>query len=289
MLALIGLTSFLTVVLLVLALGLRSPRPARVRARQLSAGAASHAADAPLAVRLFLPAGQRAGQLLTGMLPTRLLDRLDRMLIAAGEPVRLETFVIMWCVSGVTLAGVVTASFGARWLLPALVAGLLLPWLLLRGRLRGRRTKIVRSLPDMLDLLVTCVEAGLGLDAALVRVAEVTRGPLGDELHRTMREIAVGRQRQEALLDLGKRTGVQELDSVIRPVVQAERSGVSIAAALRVQADGLRTRRRQRAQEAAQKMAVKMMLPVAIFFMPATLLIAVAPAVFSFIDFFREL
>ncbi len=288
MLALIGLTTFGTVLLLVVALGMRPPRPARVRARALS-GNQMVAADAPLAARILMPAGRRAGQVLAGLLPSRWLDRLDRMLVAAGEPVRLETFVILWCTSAAAVAGIGAYTWGIRWLPLALLTGIALPWLWLQGRLRGRRTKITRSLPDMLDLLVTCVEAGLGLDAALLRVGEVTDGPLGAELKKTMRQIAVGRPRQEALLDLGLRTGVKPLDSVIRPVVQAERSGVSIAAALRVQADALRTRRRQRAQESAQKMAVKMMIPVALFFMPATMLIAVTPAVYSFIDFFREL
>ncbi len=123
------------------------------------------------------------------------------------------------------------------------------------------------------------MEAGLGLDAALVRVAEATEEPLGEEIARTVREIAVGRPRHEALLDLGTRTGVRDLIGFVRPIVQAERSGVSIATALRVQADDLRVRRRQRAEEAARKIPVKMVIVTAIFFIPATLIVTVAPAI----------
>src|SRR5206468_3948214 len=141
---------------------------------------------------------------------------------------------------------------------------------------------------DAIDLLVTCVEAGLGLDAALVRVGEMSEGPLGEEISRSLRQIAVGRPRHEALLDLGIRPGVPELDGIIRPIVQAERSGVSIGTALRVQSESLRTRRYQRAQESARKIPPKMAIANILFFLPAVLLISVAPAAFQFAEFFGD-
>src|SRR5262249_25967590 len=105
------------------------------------------------------------------------------------------------------------------------------------------------------------------------------------EIALTLRQIAVGRPRQEALLELGTRSNVTDLDGFIRPIIQAERGGVSIGATLRVQADSLRVRRYQRAQEFAQKLPVKMTVPIALFFIPAVLLIGIGPAVISFSKF----
>mgnify|MGYP000188669329 CR=1 FL=1 len=291
MLLLIAVTSFATVVLAVLALGYRPPNPVRARAYALADRQSSRprSESGTFAGRVVVPLLRRLSGLLVGLLPHRWLQRLQRLLVAAGDPLPLDLYLFLWLAIGGSGGAIGYLAGGLRGLALGGFLGLALPFLWLRGAVRSRRDKIRRALPDMLDLLVTCVEAGLGLDAALLRVGAATRGPLGEEVNLTMRQIAVGRPRQEALLDLGIRPGVSELESVIRPVIQAERSGVSIATALRVQADALRTRRRQRAQEEAQKMSVKMMLPIAAFLLPATLIVAVGPAVFSFIDFFRGL
>jgi len=209
-------------------------------------------------------------------------------MVAAGEPLDIGFFVLLWVLAAA--GGVFVGLLLAVWWSALVFGGLgvYLPLFWLRRLADNRRKAISRALPDAIDMLVTCVEAGLGLDAALVRVGEATDGPLAAEIERTMQEIAIGRSRQEALLDLGTRPGVRELDSLIRPVVQAERSGVSIGTALRVQADDLRVRRRQRAQETAQKIAPKMTMAIILFFVPAVMLVSVAPAMFSLIDFFSD-
>lgn len=286
MLLLIALTSCATIALGVIALAQRPPNPARARARALGdeAGALEPPADQPFTSRVIRPIADK----LLKSLPHRWLQRLEKMLVAAGEPVDPGLFVLLWAIIGFGAAGWSMLRFGLIGLLLGGGLGFGLPYLWLRRMVSRRRNKITRALPDAIDLLVTCVEAGLGLDAALIRVGDMTAGPLGAEIQRTLREIAVGRPRQEALLDLAIRPAVPDLDNVIRPIVQAERSGVSIGNALRVQAEALRTRRRQRAQDAAHKIPAKMAMVIAAFFIPTVMLIAVAPAVFSLVKFFSS-
>jgi tight adherence protein C len=288
---LIALTTCATITLAVIALLQRPPNPVRERARALGreTDGAARPGDLPFSTRVMQPMTRGLIHALLALLPGHWLRKLDRKLIAAGEPVDLGLFILLWL-----LVGLGSAAGGALWLGPSGlvvfgIAGFAAPYLWLRRRVQRRQRRIINALPDAIDLLVTCVESGLGLDAALIRLGEVTEGPLGDELSATLRQIAMGRPRQEALAELGERSGVTDLDRVIRPIVQAERGGVSIGAALRVQAEGLRLRRRQRAQELAQKLPVKMTLPITLFFLPAMLIIGIGPAIFSFIDLLEEM
>jgi tight adherence protein C len=164
--------------------------------------------------------------------------------------------------------------------------GWIAPSFYLDRRIRARQKEIRRALPDALDLLVVCVEAGLGLNQAIVRVSEEIRG-LSPELSRELAlvnlEIRAGTPREDALRSLGERTGVEDLRSLSTLLVQTERFGTSVAKALNVQADTLRTKRRQRAEEEAAKLALKMLFPLAFFIMPALFVVALAPAGFAFL------
>lgn len=147
---------------------------------------------------------------------------------------------------------------------------------------RGQRMEAIRNgLPDSLDLMVVSVEAGLGLDAALMRVGDEMRNvhpELSEELQIATIETQMGIHRGQALEKMATRTGVEEMKSLVAVVVQAEKLGTSIAKALRTQADSLRTKRRQRAEERAQKTAVKLMLPLILFIFPAILIVLGVPA-----------
>jgi tight adherence protein C len=279
-----------TITLLGYAMLWRPPSPVQARARALGrdANAVQHSTDDPFSTRVMAPVARGVANTLVGLLPTHWMRRLDRMLVAAGEPMDLGLFVLLWALITVTAGAGGAIWFGPRMLLLFAVLGFALPFLWLRRRMRRRRRLISNALPDAIDLLVTCVEAGLGLDAALLRVAEAAEGPLGEEIGIALRQIAVGRPRQEALLEFGSRPGVPDLDGFIRPIVQAERSGVSIGHTLRVQAESMRIRRQQRAQELAQTMPVKLtvVLPLLIV---AVLLIGIGPAIVSFADFVGEL
>lgn len=171
----------------------------------------------------------------------------------------------------------------------AALAGWMLPFLVLRLRVKRRQRRIQRALPDALDLLVVCVEAGLGLNQALVRVAEeIDRicPEMSDELTVVNLEIRAGTPRDEALRSLGERTGLTDLRALVTMLIQTDRFGTSVANALRVHSDSLRTKRRQRAEEAAAKTSVKMVFPLVLFIFPATGLVIVGPALIQLFEMF---
>jgi tight adherence protein C len=158
------------------------------------------------------------------------------------------------------------------------VLGIVLPHLWLRQRVGQRQHLIIKSLPDSFDLITTCVEAGLGLDAALTRVAEKIEGPFAEELRRALRDISLGKSRRDALRELARRTGVPDLIQFVNAVIQAEQMGSSLGAVLRVQADQLRVRRRQRAEEQAYKAPVKMIFPLVLCIFPTLFIVILGPA-----------
>jgi tight adherence protein C len=158
------------------------------------------------------------------------------------------------------------------------------PRLWLRKRAASRQKEIQKALPDTLDVLLVCVEAGLGLNQALSRVAREVEGVspvMGAELRLLNLEIRAGTPREEAFRNLGARTGADDLRSLATMMIQADRFGTSIAQALRVQAESLRTKRRQQAEEAAAKTTIKLVFPLVLFIFPALFVIILGPAVLS--------
>jgi tight adherence protein C len=163
----------------------------------------------------------------------------------------------------------------------ALAAGFLLPQIWLTWRVRVRQRRIVLGLPDALDLLVVCVEAGLGLDQALYRVTQELRlvhPALSEELHLVNLEMRVGKSRVDALRELALRTGVDDIKSLVAMLIQTDRFGTDLARALRVHSDNLRTKRRQRAEEMAAKATVKMVPPLVFCIFPALFVVLLGPA-----------
>ena len=174
-------------------------------------------------------------------------------------------------------------------LLFAVVLGYLIPegWLLWRIQVRQHRLR--QGLPDGLDLLVICVEVGLGLDQALLRVSQelrIVHPELSEELQMVNLEMRVGKTRLEALRELARRTGLEEIKALVAMLIQTERFGTSVAQSLRVHSDDLRTRRRQRAEEMSAKTTVKMVPPLVFFVFPALMVVILGPAV---ITLMREL
>jgi tight adherence protein C len=160
-------------------------------------------------------------------------------------------------------------------------SGFYLPEIRLSSRIASRQTFIERGLPDALDLLVTCVEAGLGLDAAIQRVSDEVRIAwplLGDELRVTFLEVKAGIPRVESFRRLAARTGVRELKSLSATLTQTEIFGTSVALALRIQAEGIRVRRMQRAEEKAAYVSVKMTVPLILCILPSLFAIILGPA-----------
>jgi len=159
------------------------------------------------------------------------------------------------------------------------VGGYLFPDLWLRQKVQGRQKEIRLSLPNALDLLTISVEAGLGFDAALVRVTEKYRNALTEEFTQVLNEVRLGRARLEALDDMGRRVAVEELHSFIQALIQSEQLGVGIAKVLRIQSEEMRRKRRQRAEEQAAQASLKMLFPMIIFIFPTIFIVLMGPAV----------
>ena len=171
-------------------------------------------------------------------------------------------------------------------LLIAAVMGWMLPETWLVWRIKARQKRLRLGLPDGLDLLVICVEIGLGLDQSLMKVAQemrVAHPELSDELQMVNLEMRVGKTRAEALRELARRTGSEDIKTLVAMLVQTERFGTSIAQSLRIHSDELRTRRRQRAEELSAKTTVKMVGPLVFFIFPALMVVILGPAVLTLV------
>ncbi len=211
--------------------------------------------------------------------------RVIRVISVVAFPVGtifLTTAVLGWPVD-TTVIGL--TMFG-------IVYGLFLPSFFLSRMISNRQSRITNALPDALDMMVVCVEAGLGLNAALQRVGremEIVELDLSEELAITNREIRAGKPRDEALRNLGDRTGVSDVKSLVAMLVQTDRFGTSIADSLRVFADSMRTKRRQRAEELVAKAAIKLIFPLLLFIFPALLIVLMGPAIIKLSDLFNAM
>jgi tight adherence protein C len=227
------------------------------------------------------------------------LSRLRNRLIQGGlrGPFALETFLasklILAFASTVLVLEINSRFFQLRFPLDLVVPvwtciiAFFLPNIWLGSKIKDRQTQIERGLPDAMDLLVTCVEAGLALDAAMSRVSEeigLASAILGAELNLTFLEIQAGIQRPDAFRRLADRTGVDDLRSLSAMLIQTDLFGTSVARALRVHAEGMRIRRMQRAEERAAMVGVKMTIPLILFILPSLISILLGPAMVSIFE-----
>lgn len=174
----------------------------------------------------------------------------------------------------------------------AFALGYLIPDMWLTWRVSARQRKLRKGLPDALDLMVICVEAGLGLDQALMKVAQdmkISHPELSEELHFVNLEMRIGKTRIEALRELARRTGLDDIKALVAMLIQTERFGTSIAQSLRVYSDDMRLKRRQRAEEMSAKTAVKMVPALVFFIFPALMVVILGPAVLTLISQFKHL
>ena len=172
----------------------------------------------------------------------------------------------------------------------AFIAGFFIPRFLLKQMIKKRMLRIQWGLADALDLLVVCVEAGLGLNSSLIRISDELKEvhpDISQEFGLVNLEIRVGRSREEAFRNLAERTGVEDLRSLVAMLIQADRFGTSITRAIRVYSNALRMKRRQRAEQAAQKAAVKLLLPLAAFLFPTLFIAILGPAALNLMDAFK--
>jgi len=219
------------------------------------------------------------------------VSRARRWLIQAGyrEERHLTIYVgsrLACALFGFALV-VASSGFTSPVLLISVTAfGFFLPRLALKRIIRNRQQRIKLALPDALDLTVICVEAGLALDQAMMRVGQDLRHAhpeLSDEFHLVNLEMRAGKPRAEALRNLVDRTGVDDIRSLVGTLIQTDRFGTSVAQALRVHSDSLRTERRQRAEEQAAKTTIKMVLPLVLFVLPSIIFVTLGPAVIQLV------
>lgn len=244
--------------------------------------------DIAFAERILKPSIERIARAFGRILPQSAIADVQQQLVMAGNPMRLNTFLTFWAfLMGICffMAIFVVVSVDQP-LIPhklgivafLLFASYVYPRTWLKSQVKAKQKVVVKALPDALDLITTCVEAGLGLDAALQRVADNSTGPLADELSKMLRDVSMGKLRREAMQELSERIGVEELTNFINAIIQAEQLGVGIAQVLRVQSDQLRTIRRQKAERSAHEAPIKMLFPLVLFIFPAFLMVILGPA-----------
>jgi tight adherence protein C len=299
----IAISAFLSIALLaVWALrGVGGPVEARVRALGIGSSPEDRldGAALPFQARVVAPLIESVGQKMAALLPGAFSNRTEHRLVLAGSPMRLTAFYVTMLVVAGMLATlyvllVVAASDGVpsvAALLPAFFVGLIGMYLVtfwLSRQASARKKEMSRGLPDSMDLLTICVEAGLGLDAAFHRVSEKQSGPFVDELVQMLREIGLGKPRREALLDLADRTDLEEVRTFANAIIQAEQLGTSIARVLRAQADRLRVRRRQQAEQEARRAPVKMVFPLVFCLMPSLFIFILGPIVVNLIGYLSD-
>jgi tight adherence protein C len=172
-------------------------------------------------------------------------------------------------------------TWGRKILITAVFVGLgfMLPELFINSMIQRRQKSIRKAIPDALDLLTICVEAGLGFDGAMSKVYEKWDNPLSLAFGRVLREVQLGKLRREALRDMADRIGLAEMTSFVAAVIQSEQLGVSMAKVLRIQADQMRIRRRQIAEEEAHKAPIKMLVPMAVLIFPSICIVLMTPAI----------
>ena len=233
--------------------------------------------------------------LVGGLTPASTYARLDRLAATAGRPAawpvsRLVAAKLVLAAAAGSLSGLLLLSKpGTLTAVLAVVStgvAYFVPELLLKSRGQERQQAIALELADTLDQMTIAVEAGLGFESAMARAGKNGKGPLAEELVRTLQDIGVGQPRRDAYLALAERTGVPDLRRFIRAVVQADAYGVSIADVLRTQAKEMRLKRRQRAEEKAMQIPVKVIFPLILCILPTLFIVLLGPAVMDIVAAF---
>ena len=288
----------LSLVLLVVAVTMHSSAPTGVEKsllviEQMTTRREVARHELPFRERILFPMVNGFKGLGYRLSPSGTAARLQRNLDFAGNPAGWTVDRVVGvkgaALVALALLGLLIGGFGIRGLLFGAVAGVggfWLPDLLVYNRGLHRQEQIRRALPDALDMLTVSVEAGLGFDAAMQQVARNTTGPISGEFSRVLQEVQIGKPRAAAFQDLAARTDVEELRTFVAAIVQADRLGIPIANVLREQSKEMRLIRRQRAEEKAQKVPVKILFPLLFCIFPALFVVIIGPGVISMIAAF---
>jgi tight adherence protein C len=247
--------------------------------------------------RVITPLAEQLANLVRKMTREQIEQDVRQMLLEAGSPYGLDVtsflalrglglFLPLLLIGAprildgsadVQIMGITLVLAGIGWNLPII-------WV--KNRITTRRKQVTRGLPDALDLIIVCVEAGNSLDSALSITSQRLKGPLAEEFSRMLREIALGKGRHDAMHDMAARVGAPDLQSFVAAIVQADQLGVSIGQVLRVQGESMRVRRRQRAEEQAAQAPVKMLIPLVLFILPSLMIIVLGPVIIRLLKMF---
>ena len=251
----------------------------------------------PFSERVIYPLARKLGELAIRFTPQNALVSISRKLELAGSPSQLDPtlFLSLQFFAAFGFGGLILAVFRMKEnpaplseaLLYALGFGLLgfyFPNLWLGSKIARRQKGIRKAMPDALDLLTICVEAGLGFDAAMAKVSEKWQTELSMAFARVIQEVQLGKLRREAMRDMAERIGIPEMTSFVAAIIQSEQLGVSMAKVLHIQADQMRMKRRQLAEEEAHKAPLKMLIPMTLLIFPSLIIVLMTPAAFRLIN-----
>jgi tight adherence protein C len=244
----------------------------------------------PFSQRVLVPILNTLAQFVARFTPQRTLESARQNLERAGNPYNLTAaqFLVVRGVAAVVLGGVIALLMtvtrtawpqSVLYPLLALALGFFLPVLWLSSQVSRRKNSVIKSLPDALDLLTVCVEAGLGFDGAMQKITEKWKDDLSLAFARVLQEVRLGKTRREALRDMAERLDVPDITSFVAAIIQADQLGVSMAKVLRIQSDQMRVRRRQRAEEKAHQAPIKMLFPMVFLIFPSIYIVLLGPAV----------
>jgi tight adherence protein C len=246
--------------------------------------------EQPMADRVLKPWFHRQVQAAGRLAPGRNMEKVRENLLRAGYPYGLTVlnFMGVKLLAGMTIGIGVLALFALTGssLLPALllagvlgIIGFLLPDFWLGSQVKRRQKEIVRGMPDALDMLTICVDAGAGLDSAMLKISQKWRNAIATEFGKVVAEIRIGMTRREALQNMANRANVPDLSSFVAVLLQADQFGLSIATVLHTQSEQMRARRWQRAEEEARKVPTKLLFPLVFMVFPAMLAVTIGPAI----------
>jgi tight adherence protein C len=300
-----GIVVVLVAIILVV-VGLRSPQdtdPLQTRLAEFSTRERPLTLEEielsqPFTQRVLLPNLRRLGQFASRFTPQSSLESIQHQLDLAGNPRGFDptTFWAWRIIATVGLGGFIllvtflapadsilsirTGTIKAlAFALGGSLLGFFLPVMLLQSRIKRRQDIILKAMPDALDLLTVCVEAGLGFDQAMSKVSEKWENELSMAFERVIQEVRLGKLRREALRDMADRMDLADMTSFVAAIIQADQLGVSMGKVLRIQSDQMRMKRRQRAEKKAHEAPVKMLIPMAFLIFPAIYIVLLGPAV----------
>ncbi len=245
----------------------------------------------PFSERVIFPVARKLGELAIRFTPQNAMQSIAKKLEMAGTPAKLDPtmFLAIQFIMAVVIGGLLLLVFSVGkgsfalgqkilFTVGGTVLGFFFPQLWISSKISKRQKDVRKAMPDALDLLTICVEAGLGFDAAMAKVSEKWESELSLSFARVIQEIQLGKVRREALRDMADRLGLPEMTSFVAAVIQSEQLGVSMAKVLRIQSDQMRVKRRQLAEEEAHKAPVKMLVPMAMLIFPSLMVTLMTPA-----------